>query len=151
MFHRMTGGVYLIDRPCLENAMRIDMGAAPMVSEMNRHGFLIDTSHLTTLSSLLAEHYERHLCEIEALVGKRINPGSSDQVAQLLFRDLKLQLPGCQVILTATGQQSTDADTLNLLLPAHPVVKPILDARGVAKLKDRQRRVLPGGHRRLVR
>jgi DNA polymerase-1 len=63
--------------------------------------------------------------------GKDFNPGSRDQVADLLYKRLKLPPPH----RTATGLPSTDADALELLAAQAPVVADIVEYRRVVKLR----------------
>jgi DNA polymerase-1 len=65
--------------------------------------------------------------------GADINWDSRDQVAELLFK--KLRLPTLK--MTATGKASTDAETLEFVAEksGHPLPKALLDYRFVTKLR----------------
>lgn len=64
--------------------------------------------------------------ELEQLVGRRVNPSSPDEVAELLYEEYKLTIKGKK-------PQDTRKETLDKL-PAHPAVKLIRKFRSVRKM-----------------
>lgn len=133
---RLANGVWLLDAPSIINVRRLDAGCVPMVAEMMRNGFLLDQGHFHKLSAQVGGKLSTITAEIRDMVGNpKFNPGSHQQVGELLFKELALALPGGNRNLTASGAPSTDEDVLSLMLNEHPVVSMILDYRGLAKLK----------------
>lgn len=132
---RLYNGAFRIDRPCPANVRRIDMGALPMVLEMNRRGMMVDVGHFRRLGERFEAGYEELVGRIESLAGWRCNPSSGDQVARLLFDELKLQVPGGGRMTKSQSRLSTDDETLSSLLAQHEVVGLICKARELRKLK----------------
>lgn len=130
------GGIRILDRPCMANVDRLDHGALPMIEEYHTHGVLIDQSKLSDLSVRLQVRAMEIDDEIEMLVGKRVNPNSGDQVAELLFRDLGLKPPpGLHVKMTSSrSRESVDDEVLSAFKNSHPVVPLITEGRQVKKL-----------------
>jgi DNA polymerase I-like protein with 3'-5' exonuclease and polymerase domains len=109
----------------------IDHGVIPMVERMQSNGLLVNKAHMEMLEDRLTQQMSDKRDEIEALVGVRINPGSSKQTAALLFKQLKL--PASKV--TSTGMDSTQDKVLEGLRHAHPVVPMVLDYRELDKAR----------------
>jgi DNA polymerase-1 len=84
------------------------------------------------------------IAELEAFIyeaaGTELNIGSPKQLGELLFDKLGLETKG--VRRTKTGW-STEAETLEALAGAHPVVTPILEHRELTKLKGTYLDALP--------
>jgi DNA polymerase I len=98
----------------------------------------IDVPYLEKISEEL--HTQLHAIEAETseLAGYQFNLNAPQQLAKLLFEDLKLPVGK----RTKTGY-STDADTLEALREKHPVVGLILEHRQLAKLKSTYVDALP--------
>jgi DNA polymerase-1 len=140
---RLYNGVVRVDAPCPLNVLRIDLGAMPMVEEMNRHGILIDKAKFAALDLALADKELANQDEIEVMTGQRYNPNSGDQVARLLFRELGLESPLGPKMTEKRTRPAVDDDILSSLLPAHPVVRLIVDGRGLTKLRGTYTQKLP--------
>src|ERR1700686_5202981 len=69
--------------------------------------------------------------EVEQVAGQKFNLAAPQQLAKVLFEDLRLPVGK----RTKTGY-STDADTLEALRDKHPIVGLILEHRQVSKLKS---------------
>jgi DNA polymerase-1 len=67
-----------------------------------------------------------------ALAGKPFNLGSTKQLKELLFDELKLPVGK----KTPKGEPSTDEEALSELADSHPLPALILDYRGLSKLKS---------------
>jgi DNA polymerase-1 len=108
-----------------------DCGVVPMVVDMERHGMEVDRPHFEQLG----EDYEQRkwvvVEKIKDLVGYKVNPGSSDQVRDLLFKRLGLN-PKWR---TKDGADSTNAAALEALEDAHPVVPLITEYRELDKMQ----------------
>lgn len=139
---RCYGGVRLLDSPCPINVRRLDRGALPMVEEFHRRGVLLDTAHLANLSSLLLYEEESIAAKIRQSVGREVNWNSSQQVAQLLYKDLGLK-PPIKARVTEGGVASTDEEMLSSIKDQHEVVGFILDGRGTTKLRTTYAEKLP--------
>ncbi len=106
---------------------------APLMTvlyDMERVGFRVDGGVLEALGRQYTADAERLREEVYALSGARgFNINSPQQLGKVLFEQLGLK----------TGKKtqrgySTDADTLEKLIDAHPCVAPILKYRQVVKL-----------------
>jgi len=108
-----------------------DCRVVPMVADMERCGMAVDQPHFMQLG----DEYEKRkwgvVEKIEALVGYKVNPGSSDQVADLLFKRLGLK-PKWR---TKDGADSTNAAVLEVLEGSHPVVPLIMEYRELDKMR----------------
>ena len=69
----------------LTNAYRLDLSVLPVAEEMMRTGMRIDCGYFEKFSKELAGEKDQLLDELASLSGRRINPASGDQVAELLF------------------------------------------------------------------
>ena len=140
---RLYNGVVRVDAPCPANVLRIDLGAMPMVEEMNRHGILIDKSRFSALDLELAGKELTTQDAIERMVGWRCNPNSGDQVASLLFGGLGLESPLGPKMTRLRRRPAVDDDILASLLSAHPVVPLIRAGRELSKLRGTYTQKLP--------
>lgn len=73
------------------------------------------------------------IVEFEKEQGKEFNPNSVVQLRKLLVDKLKLSLMNKK---TGTGMQSTDAEVLEELSGAHPVIDSIIAIRKMRKIKN---------------
>ncbi len=109
----------------------IEMPLAGHLADMEINGFRIDTKGLREygekLSMLLSDLENR----IYFSAGEEFNINSPSQLGKILFE--KLGLPAEKK--TKTGGYSTNAEILEKLRAAHPIVDDILEYRKVAKLK----------------
>ena len=141
---RCYGGVrFPLDHPSPRNVLRLDMGAIPLIHQMHENGIYLDTTALSTLHVKLGEEMEVIQSTVDLLADRRINPGSGDQVAKLLYEDLGLHLLYSASeqggVLKSTPSQkrlSTDDEVLSKLKTFHPVVGAILDWRELDKLRS---------------
>lgn len=141
---RLYNGVFRIDRPFLANARRIDQGMLPMVLEMNRTGIKASPSHFRRLGEEFAARYDDTCSQIATLAGRPVNPISGDQVAALLFDELKLEPPAGGRMTESQSRLSTGDEILCAMLDQHPVVRLITDARELDKLKGTYCDPIPG-------
>lgn len=138
----LYNGVRLVGRPCPANVERLDMGAMPLILDMQRNGVLIDQGHFRGLHTRLLAR----LAEIDADLeqqsegwrprkGQPLNFGSPDQVAELLYDHLRVHRDRPSAVkLTAGGKLSTGDEFLSLFKRVHPCVGLILERRQVTKL-----------------
>lgn len=134
-----------VDGPCPTQVRRIDLGCLPMLDQMHTHGIQVDKGHFKRLEGKLdirLGDIERDICTLVDDEYPGFNPGSPDQVAELVFDRLKLKLPGRERRLKS-GRNTTDDETLTSLIPQHPVVKLVLDHREISKLLTTYVRPMP--------
>jgi DNA polymerase-1 len=118
----------------------LELPVARLLAEVERAGIHIDVPHFKALSAEVSAK----IAELEAFIyeaaGTELNIGSPKQLGELLFDKLGLETKG--VRRTKTGW-STEAETLEALAGAHPVVTPILEHRELTKLKGTYLDALP--------
>lgn len=132
----------MIDDMNLREVYDMDLAVIPMFERMQSNGIRIDVPHFqklaTKLTSMMAREVKK-LCVLVSGLPADFNPNSSVQVADLLFRQLKLK-PGRR---TPTGKDSTNDKVLEALRSSSPVLPPILDYREFAKARDAFCYVMP--------
>ncbi|CAB1128635.1 DNA polymerase I [Candidatus Hydrogenisulfobacillus filiaventi] len=108
----------------------VELPLIPILARMEAVGIRIDRDRLVAIGEALAADIARTQARIYELAGTEFNINSPQQLADVLFS--KLGLPSGK--RTKTGF-STDAETLEQLAPAHPVVAEILTFRQLVKLR----------------
>lgn len=111
-----------------------DLPLLKILLNMERVGVLVDKAKLHQLSQTFHETLRRLESEVFEMVGHEFNIASPKQLGVILFDELNL---------TANKKRSTDADTLNDLIDAHPVIEKILEWRSIAKLAGTYADALP--------
>ena len=109
----------------------IEMPLVPVLAYMERNGARIDTAALKETSTLFAKRLSDIEEEIYSLAGEPFNIASPRQVGDILFGKLKIVDKPKK---TKTGQYVTSEDVLAQLQNRHPIVKNILQHRGLKKL-----------------
>jgi DNA polymerase-1 len=104
----------------------------PVLARMEMAGIRVDRDTLSRMSGAFAQTMARLEAEIEEMAGRKINVGSTKQLGELLFDELKL--PGGSK--TKTGAYGTDVNVLEDLATEHPLPAKVLDWRQVSKLKS---------------
>ncbi|NMA69222.1 MAG: DNA polymerase I [Desulfitobacterium sp.] len=102
---------------------------SPVLAQMERQGIALDTEYLEKFGEDLTAELKDLEEKIYADAGENFNINSPQQLSNILFN--KLGLPPKKK--TKTGY-STDAETLEELRTAHPIVERILDYRQLNKL-----------------
>src|SRR5712691_3039770 len=112
----------------------------PVLARMERRGISIDRQVLSRLSGEFAQRAGALEAEIQEIAGESINPGSTKQVADILFG--KMGLPGGKK--TKTGAWSTSASVLeDLAETGYELPQRLIDWRQVSKLKSTYTDALP--------
>lgn len=116
----------------------IELPLTPALMHMELGGFRVDVEVLRVLGAELKQLLTGLAKQIWAEAGRPFNIGSTKQVAQILFEDLKLP----------TGRKgktgfSTDESELERLSALHPVPRLILEYRGYEKLQSTYIDALP--------
>ena len=109
----------------------IEMPLVPVLAYMERNGARIDTASLKETSTLFGKRLSDIEEEIYSLAGEPFNIASPRQVGDILFGKLKIVDKPKK---TKTGQYVTSEDVLAQLQNRHPIVKKILQHRGLKKL-----------------
>ncbi|HEX7265758.1 MAG TPA: DNA polymerase I, partial [Candidatus Dormibacteraeota bacterium] len=135
-------------RPRLEAEMRnlgvdylfheIELPLAGVLADMESEGVAIDVPYLKEMQEELGAQMAALESEVEQVAGLRFNLGAPQQLAKVLFEDLRLPVGR----RTKTGY-STDADTLESLREKHPIIGLILEHRQLSKLKSTYVDALP--------
>ena len=121
-----------IEKEGLENLFyNIEMPLVPVLAYMERNGARIDTTSLKETSALFSKRLNDIEQEIYTLAGEPFNIASPKQVGDILFGKLKIVDKPKK---TKTGQYVTSEEVLAQLQNRHPIVKNILQHRGLKKL-----------------
>ncbi|MFQ5933645.1 MAG: DNA polymerase I [Dehalococcoidia bacterium] len=116
----------------------VEMPLVPVLVRMQRNGIALDTDLLGAMSVELGERMAELEAAIYNSVGHRFNINSSQQLGDILFKEL--QLPHAK--RTKSGF-STDASVLEGLRGVHPIVEYVLEYRQISKLKSTYIDALP--------
>jgi DNA polymerase-1 len=123
----------------LENlCATIEFPLISVLAEMECRGIRLDTEHLALMSKELERQIDSLVRNIHQLAGESFNINSTQQVADILFKKIKLRT----VRKTKTGF-STDAGVLESLRGEHPIIENLLDYRLLTKLKSTYVDALP--------
>ncbi len=135
-------------RPRLEAEMRnlgvdylfheIELPLAGVLADMESEGVAIDVPYLKDMQDELGAQLAAIEAEVEQVAGQKFNLNAPQQLAKVLFEDMRLPVGK----RTKTGY-STDADTLEALREKHPIVGLILEHRQLSKLKSTYVDALP--------
>jgi DNA polymerase-1 len=135
-------------RPRLEAEMRnlgvdylfheIELPLAGVLADMESEGVAIDVPYLKQMQDELRAQLATIESRVEELAGQTFNLNAPQQLAKVLFEDLRLPVGK----RTKTGY-STDADTLEALRDKHEIVPEILEHRQLSKLKSTYVDALP--------
>jgi DNA polymerase-1 len=117
----------------------VELPLARVLAEMEFEGVAVDVPFLEEMKTEFAAQLQALEAEVSELAGTPFNLGAPQQLAKVLFEDLKLPVGR----RTKTGY-STDADTLEGLRDKHPIVPLILEHRQLSKLKSTYVDALPG-------
>ncbi len=124
-------------RPVYEE---IELPLTPVLAKMEEVGVRVDTRQLAELSKQLARQIETLTAEIHKLSGAEFNINSPQQLAKVLFEQLKLPAPRKY----GKGKvYSTAVDVLEELAEAHEVPRKVLEFRQLTKLKNTYIDALP--------
>jgi DNA polymerase-1 len=119
----------LRDREQLANYCAVELPLTHVLARMELAGIQVDSEDLAAMSAEFTARKEQIEKRIYALAGMEFNIGSTKQLAEVLFEELKLPV----IKRTKTGY-STDAEVLERLAPKHEIAQAILDQRELAKL-----------------
>ena len=109
----------------------VEMPLVPVLVVMQRNGICLDAGVLHEMSRDLDQQLKELEVNAYQSVGHEYNLNSPQQLADVLFNQLGLP----KTKRTKTGY-STDANSLEALKGAHPVIDHILEYRQLAKIKS---------------
>jgi len=116
----------------------IELPLAGVLADMETEGVAIDVPYLKQMQEELGAQLAAIETEVEEVAGQKFNLNAPQQLAKVLFEDLRLPVGK----RTKTGY-STDADTLETLREKHPIIGLILEHRQLSKLKSTYVDALP--------
>ncbi len=132
VYHRLAG---MIKDMGLDFVLHMDLDILPMVNSMMQNGMPTDVPYFKKLSQDYDVRMRVKALELGGLVGHAFNPGSSDQVAAVMYGELGFKPTG----FTPGGEISTDDSELKKCKgpdgKVSPVAKGIIQYRQLAKLK----------------
>jgi DNA polymerase I len=137
--------LYLKLGPEIEERFRtlyreIDLPLSDVLRRMEKVGIRVEPSQLVVLSSRMDAEMQRLAAEIHAIAGSPFNINSPQQLARVLYEDLKLPSP----VKYGKGKTtSTAADILEALAAEHAIARLVLEYRQLAKLKGTYVDALP--------
>jgi DNA polymerase-1 len=117
----------------------MELPVMQVLQRVERHGVLIDPDSLQTQSVALQQKIGALETQAHAAAGRAFNLGSTRQLAELLFGELKLPV----LKKTASGAASTDEEVLAKLAEDYPLPRLVLQWRGLSKLKSTYTDKLP--------
>jgi len=118
----------------------LDWPLLAVLRRMETEGIRIDTGRLRTLGSTMDASIQSLTKEIHGLAGREFNVSSPQQLAVVLYDEMKIPAP----VKTGKGKvKSTAADILDALAEEHPIVEKVLEYRQLTKLKGTYVDALP--------
>jgi len=121
----------LAEKKLLRLFNELEMPLVPIIQGMERIGIGLNESYLKNLTVELGEHLAELEASIHGHANRIFNINSTQQLQEVLFKDLGLNPPK----KTKTGF-STDSEVLKILAPHHPICVDLLEYRELAKLKS---------------
>lgn len=112
---------------------KVEVPLARVLFEMEKVGIKIDVEYVRNLNQEYREKLKALEEELFKLAGKRFNPRSSREVAEILFE--KFNLPKLKKT-PKSSLPSTDAEVLEELAPLHPFARLLLQYRTLYKIKS---------------
>ena len=109
----------------------IEMPLVRVLADMELNGVCLDTEALQETSRIFTDRMKQYEQEIYKEAGETFNIGSPKQVGDILFGKLQIMDKPKK---TKTGQYVTSEEILQSLEAKHPVVRNILNYRGMKKL-----------------
>ena len=113
----------------------IDLPLTPVLADMEMAGISLDLPFFQETGARLQKRMNEIEKQVYELVGKPFNINSTQQLSDVLFKQLGLEPPD-RGNKTASGHYSTSAGVLDLLRGKHSVVDLILEHRELSKLKS---------------
>lgn len=115
----------------VELLTQVEIPLSDILADMEMEGFKVNYEKLQQLSQEFGKRLETLSSEIYEQAGMNFNINSPKQLGEVLFE--KMGLP---VIKKKKTGYSTDAEVLEKLKPAHPIIEKILEYRFLTKMKS---------------
>ena len=109
----------------------IEMPLVRVLADMELNGVCLDTEALQDTSKIFTERMKQYEQEIYKEAGEKFNISSPKQVGDILFGKLQIMDKPKK---TKTGQYVTSEEVLQSLESKSPIVRNILNYRGIKKL-----------------
>jgi len=119
---------------------QMELPLAPVLARMEQTGIRVDRAALRRLSQIMDGEIARLSADIHALAGHGFNLNSPQQLAKVLFEEMRLPAP---LRHGKSKGVSTAADVLEELAAEHEIARKVLDYRQLAKLKGTYVDALP--------
>lgn len=129
-------GICIPNRPFPENVARLDMACLPMLSAMESNGMMVDKSYMGDLYKRITGEMGTLAADVEKLAGYSINLGSGDQLADLLFKKLRLKQAGREKWTKSKARLAADSDVLRGMISQHPAIPVIIKWKEHEKLRS---------------
>jgi DNA polymerase-1 len=117
----------------------MDLPLARVLASMERHGVRIDRKALAKMSTTMERDIRALEKTIWKLAGSEFNINSPQQLAEILFDKMNLQLGGRR----RSKPRSTAADVLEELALLHELPRKVIEFREISKLKSTYVDALP--------
>ncbi|HKX26897.1 MAG TPA: DNA polymerase I [Blastocatellia bacterium] len=118
---------------------RIELPLVPLLCEMERAGFRVDTQVLAGLSVEMEREIEKLSVKIYELAGRHFNIASPGQLGEI-FEELNFEVSR----RTSTGKISTSRDVLEELAEKYELPRLVIEHRELSKLKGTYVDAFPG-------
>lgn len=119
-------------------ARELELPLLPILADMERRGVKLDVETLRGISNKVDVECKTKLDDVYKHAGHEFNVGSNQQLATVLFDELKLP-----VIKRGKTGPSTDQEVLEKLSEEHPLPASIIEYRSLSKLKSTYLDTLP--------
>ncbi|MDD2753300.1 MAG: DNA polymerase [Candidatus Portnoybacteria bacterium] len=124
-----------------EKVYQLEKDLAPIIAQMEKNGIKLDIAYLKKLSQRVDGELASLEKEIVELAGEEFNVNSPQQLSQILFVKLGLQVKGLKK--TPGKVISTAASELEKMRGQHKIIDLIIRYRELAKLKNTYIDALP--------
>ena len=121
----------MLERGSLELFNTIEMPLVYVLASMEHEGIFVDLEKLSEFGEELKCEQQKLTDEIYGYAGHEFNINSPKQLATVLFEELELK-----ALKKTKSGYSTNAEVLEKLKWAHPIVEKILEYRKIAKLNS---------------
>ena len=123
----------------MEGVLDMDMGIFPMLLTMSRNGITVNRESIAELGDMFQGKMDEYDREITKILGYSINPGSSQQIAEMMVQ--QGIIPKKKV--GKSGVQSTDIEILEPLRLQYPVIGHVIEWKQRATLKKMFTNTIP--------
>ena len=120
----------------------VEMPLISVLAEMELQGVLLDIPFFTKFASEINQNLATIESKIYQAVGKVFNINSTQQLSDVLFKNLGLTPPDKNK-KTASGHYSTSAEVLEGMKGQHEVLDMVLEQRELSKLRSTYVEALP--------